>query len=172
MRQIIPIICFIAGPILFSCKEKKDITEIQKSYIIIRSAIGHANQIQDSFFVEAVQRLGEVKYNVDAVVDTKELQILLDRAKASNETEINIIANTKEPDEEIKYKEKAIQFVKLLNAIYNDEFSEFISILNSKPENRFDSCQVLLYEKMRAMSKAMHDCADASASIRKKYDIK
>ena len=156
-----------------SCKtkENKDATELAKSYGLIYGAFVTSNQVQDNFFGKATELLGQVKYDKDGVVDTKPLEILLDSAKTANNSQIELINMATEPDDDIKYKAKAITFVNILKDLYNNKFPEFISVLNSKTEDRFEKAQQLLYKPMLAMSKAMHDCHDAGEELRKKYNI-
>ena len=60
----------------------------------------------------------------------------------------------------------------LLDSLYKNEFIQFINILDSKTEDRFEKCQTLKYQRMLNMSNAMHECTDAGEALREKYDIK
>ena len=162
--------------ILFNnCKtkdEKKDTTEVAKSFGLIYTAFITTKEVQNRFFGKATDLLGQIKYNNEALIDTKNLKLLLDSAKKANEIQINIISMAEEPDQSIGYKEKTLKYISKVKDLYNNQFPQLITILNSKAEGRFEKSQALLFEKMTEMSKAMHECHDAGVELREKYDIK
>ena len=87
--------------LLYTCKtkeEKTDIAEVAKSYGFIYSAFIISNKIQNDFFGEATELLGQLRNNNDVEIDTKKLERLLDSSKTANETQMNIINLADEPD--------------------------------------------------------------------------
>lgn len=175
MRVLFILLVSSLGIIFNNCKtkdEKKDITEVAKSYGLIYTAFVTTKQVQNRFFGKATDLLGQVKYNNDVVIDTKELELLLDSATKANETQIGLINLAEEPDQSIRYKEKALRYIMMLKELYNNQFPQLITIFNSKEGNRFERSQKLILAKMSEMSKAMYECHDAGVELVEKYDIK
>ena len=161
---------------LFSCKSRssssRDTVEIAKSYGIIHGAFATTKRIQEDFFAKATEALATIKYDQDAIVDTKQLRHLLDSAKVASRQRIEMLSLADEVDDEFMYKEKGLKYVSLLDTLYNNEFNQFADILDSKAKDRFQQCQTLLLRRMQDMKKAMYDCHDAGEAVREKYNIK
>ena len=171
MQRIILLTYFLAIACFFCCNEKKDTSEIIASYKTIRTALVDADDVQDSFFVKATQLLSQINDNKYATVDTKELKILLDSSITANDNETKIIYSVKEPDNKIKYREKSLTFVNLLNDLYQNQFKQFISILESKSGDRFEKSRAILYEKLLVWKQAKDDWKEANQEMRDKYSI-
>lgn len=169
---------FLSATLFYSCNSKggstnsqEDISKIAESYALIHASFRLLNKVQNNFFGKAADILEQIKYDKKAIADTRELEALLDSAKEANETQISIITVTGEPDPEIKYKEKALRYVNLLKGLYDNEFPQFITVLNSNIEDRYEKSRSVLYAKMKEMSNAMHDCSDAENQLREKYNL-
>jgi len=171
MQRLIILIYVFLSVGCICCNEKKDKAEIITSYKTIRSAMIDADDVQDRFFVKATQLLGQIKDNKDAIVDTKGFEGLLDSARNANDNEIKIISSVKEPDSEIKYREKSLNFANLLSALYQKQFREFISILNSKSDGRFEKSQTILYGKLLEWKQSKENWKQANQEMRDKYNI-
>src|SRR5688572_27476851 len=167
-RRYISVVIFFSV-FIYTCKtneEKSDIAAVGKSYGLIYTAFAISNIVQNDFFGEATELLDQLRKNNDVEIDTKKLELLLDSSKIANESQMNIINLADEPDPVIGYKGKALKFVKIVKELYDNQFPQLISILNSKTENKFEKSQALLMSKMNEMSKAMHECHDAGQELR------
>jgi hypothetical protein len=158
---------------LLSCNSKSDRStdQVGLSYINIRVAFEFTKKAQEDFFDEAAVKLKEVRDNKDAIVDTKNLEELLESAKSASESRLSMIDSTEEVDDEIKYKEKALKYVTLLNSLYKNEMVQFVTILKSNAGDRFEKCKTLLYERMNEMKEQQLACKEAEQEVIDKYNI-
>jgi hypothetical protein len=154
-----------------SCSGTQDVEKVAESYGFIHSSFVFSKEAQQKFIDKAAEALNAVKYNKDAVIETKELNQLLDSARLANQSRLPMINAAEEMDDDIKYKAKVSYYVTLLDTLYNNQFKDFIKILDSKSEDRFDRSSQLLLAPLKELDKAGKACSEAGEQIRSKYEI-
>ena len=166
------LITLIAGlTFLVSCAPKKDKSEVIKSYDLIYSSFIYSKDAQQKFIDKTVESLNTIKNDKNASVDTKKLAVLLDGAKMANNSRLPIINRADEIDENIMYKEKVLKYVNLLNSLYDKEFEDYIKILDTQTEDRFEKSSQMLLPRLTELDKVGNACTEAGQQIRSKYDI-
>jgi len=168
MLRLIP---FVTAIIFFACRSSNKSDRVETSYRIIHNSVVRTSNAGDAFFAKAIQLLSEARNNRDSLIDTKEFEKLLDEVSYANETEFITLNLAKEPDAQIKYKEKAFKVLNMLSDVYGNEFTQFASIVNSKSENKIKIFHDLMEEKIKKIEEALIECDDAGKTLRKKYNI-
>jgi hypothetical protein len=167
------IILLILQTFLFSCQQKVDSAKTKQFAQTIHDYThGQIKGSQQGFVDKLTENLQSLQQNNDAVIDTKELRELLDKAKQANQLSFQHIKNTTEIDNEINLRQKALDENDLFKSLYENEFTKTIEILESKDKNKLEEISKLLTDKKEEeIKKVQSDAKEADYEFTNKYNI-
>jgi hypothetical protein len=142
------------------------------SYILISTSFDNNKGIQQKFIDKASESLNAIKYDRTVVIDTKTLSVLLDSAISANHERLLSISGADSVDEEIKdYKQKALAYTNFLNGLYNNEFKEYMKLVDTKDADRFEKSSKLLIQPLQELKQLGQIYSDAGTAIQNKYGL-
>lgn len=127
---------------------------------------------QQDFINQLSVAIVAVKDNKAYNVNTKELLQLLDSAKVTNDSRINLLNNIKQVDNDIKFKDKSLYYAMLFDTAFNKEFKTAINILASNKENKFELIKQQVYPTILKIKEAEEAFKKADNDMQLKYNIK
>jgi hypothetical protein len=164
------IIIIAAIVLLGSCASTKDKLNITESYSLISSSFQLSKDSWQKFIDKGSASLDIIKNNTSAKVDTKELGALLDSSKATNQKSMAMI-NLAADVNSIKYKEKALRYINLLNKLYSKEFQKYIDVLAIQSDDRYERAYKLLTSRQEQLSHLDKRFIDAADEVKEKYHL-
>jgi hypothetical protein len=171
MRYIIFSLCFII--LLSSCvsENKAKKADAATFYATIQSALIFYHDEQQEFIDQSTRAIHEIRSGIRP--DTKELRALLDSAVDGNRSRYNMVVNATEVDPEIGYKEKMIDYINVFNSAYNNEFKEFITMLESdiSMKEREKHMEQQLKPKLLLIKEKEMAVREAKEQMLRKYDL-
>jgi hypothetical protein len=163
----------ISSIVLSSCGEehKTDIFLARSYFDSVKNEINAGKKMQQKLINETTQILLSIKEDSAFIVDTKSFQALLDSAKKANlETRQNI-AKITEIDPQINYKGKVLEYMNQFNGLYDNEFKEFVVLLDQKLEGRFEKLATLMASKLRSLKERETELENAKVAFNNKYPV-
>ncbi|MFY7963932.1 MAG: hypothetical protein ACOVO1_03455 [Chitinophagaceae bacterium] len=156
-----------------SCKEspKADAKEVLIFYGTIEESFIKYYAPQHLFMQRATDAVNEIKANNDAVIDTKQLRIILADAKKACYERMRIVASVKEVDESIGYKNAVAKSIDVFSKACDKEFKHFIDLLDIKTENKLDKLTQIVQSKLYEIETAAKECESAANELKTKYNI-
>jgi hypothetical protein len=167
-----PVILFISMlGLLVSCASTKDNLNVTESYSLISSSFKLSKASQQKFFDKGMESLNAIKNDANATVNINELNILLDSAKAANQKSVTMI-NLAGDINSVKYKEKALKYINILNRLYNREFRKYINVIAVQSDDRYEKASRLLLSRQMELNNLDKRFSDAADEVRAKYRLK
>jgi len=164
------IIVIVVLPFLCSCASTKDRLNVTESYSLISSSFQLSKDSRQKFIEKGSASLDIVKNDASAKVDTRELSILLDSSKAANQKSMAMI-NLAADINPVRYKEKALRYINLLNKLYNREFRKYIDVLAIQSDDRYERAYKLLISRQEELNHLAKRFTDAAAEVKEEYRL-
>jgi len=167
------IILLILQTLLFSCQQKSDSAKTKQFAQTIHDYThGQIKASQQEFVNKLTEDLQTLQQNHDAVIDTKQLRDLLNKAKQANQLSYNHIKNTTEIDNEINLRQKALDENELFKSLYNNQFTKTIEILESNDTNKLEKLSKIINGKLEEdINKVQNASKEADNEFTNKYNI-
>jgi hypothetical protein len=95
----------------------------------------------------------------------------LEKAKQANESRTKIVQAAEEVDKKYRYREKTLEYCRIMKGLYESEFPRAIEILTGNGENKFATASGILKSKLEEMKASGLEMEAAREQFCKKYDI-
>lgn len=164
-------ILLITTVALTSCGQNNNKIEDGQAIFFFNSInddIDASVEVEQRLIDTATQIILTLKSDSLVSIDVKSFKILLDSAKAANQIAENKVKEKAEVDEEINYKQKAIDYLRLFDTLYH-EFGIFVNFLEQKQENRFSKAAALIVPTLKMIKEKELIFKDAKQSFKDKY---
>ncbi|MCW3128400.1 MAG: hypothetical protein JWO03_4058 [Bacteroidetes bacterium] len=112
-----------------------------------------------------------IKEDTSRTLDSTMLKAYLETAKTENDDMLKVLRNAEEIDDELKYKEKAIEYGNIISGLYEKEFPQAISLLGSHDDNRIETATKTLAPGLIKMKDAGEEVEQLSLRVKEKYNI-
>jgi len=157
--------------LLYSCGQTKvDTKKAFAFFDAVNAQIILNKPEQQKFIDKLTAALLEVKENSKALIDTKELQSLLEYSKTKNIEREKNIEKLIEVDNDISYKQKTMDYVKAFNDAYQNEFPKCIQILVGEKDGRLETAGKLIYPKLKLIKEKEIEMKSAQNAFETKYE--
>jgi hypothetical protein len=171
MRKLVISVLFI-GTLFTSCGQNRiETIQARAYYDSINFQINANRDLQQSLIDKATVAILTIKKDNTATIDTKSLQQLLDSAKKKNISRQHNIEKITEVDDDINYKGKVLDYVQHFNNFYDNEFKDFLVILNDKQQDRFTKGAALLMPKLKLIKEKEIEFKNAQEAFKSKYPV-
>jgi hypothetical protein len=115
--------------------------------------------------------MNRIQQNNNAIIDTKTLRQLLDKAKQANQVSTDHIRNTTEIDKEINLRQKALDENELFKSLYENEFDKIISAIQNKDPGKLNNAMHSLSAKEDQIKNIQNASREADKEFTNKYNI-
>jgi len=153
-----------------SCASTDENANAIESYSLINSSIQLSKGAYQALIGKYRESLNAVNINENAKIDTIELRVVLDSAKLTNQQSLSMINLAGEIDT-TWYKEKALNYIHILDILYNNEFEKYISLFGTQSKYRYIKGNELLSSRQLELKKLDKEFSYASDKIKSKYHL-
>lgn len=163
----------ISGIVLSSCggEHKTDIFLARSYFDSIKHELAIGKKIQQKLIDESTSVLLSIKADTAFTVDIQSFQALVDSAKIANGATQQNIEKITEIDPQINYKAKVLEYLKLFESFYENEYKEFVVVVNQKREDRFEKATRLMLSKLKTIKEHETGLENAKADFNNKYPV-
>ncbi len=156
--------------LLVSCKQyKADSKKAAEFYESVHQQMIANKEKQRQFVDKMAMTLLSLKDNPDIIIDTEELQSLLVASKEKNYEREKNIEKFEEIDKDIDLKQKTLDYIKVFNNAYRDEFPKTIHIFSEKSADRFERAKEILNLKLQLIKEKQVEMENAFEEFKEKY---
>jgi hypothetical protein len=161
--------------LLFACQQKADSEKAKQFAALVHTATtGSIRATQQAFIDKMTETLTTIKQDRSAIIDTKRLRELLNKAKEASNKSFVELSNITEVDNTINLKEKALAEIESNQSLYEHEFTSIVDALESNASDKMatlDKLIVAFSAKEDAIKTARRNANEASYDFEKKYNI-
>jgi hypothetical protein len=158
--------------ILFSCQQKADTAKAKQFAQTIHDYTHFQFKASQQEFVDKLtEDLNRMQQNNNAMIDTKKLRELLNKAKQANQVSTEHIKNTTEIDNEINLRRKALDENELFKSLYENEFDKIITAIENKEPDKLNKAIHSLSAREDEIKKVQSASRQADDEFTKKYNI-
>jgi hypothetical protein len=163
----------ISGIVLSSCggEHKTDIFLARSYFDSIKNELNAGKKMQQKLIDETTSIVLSIKDDSAFTVDINSFQALVDSAKKANRETLQNIAKITEIDPEINYKAKVMEYLTMFKSLYENEYKEFVVVVNQKGEDRFEKSTKVILSKLQAIKEHETGLENAKAAFNNKYPV-
>jgi hypothetical protein len=165
-------IYLLTATIFFSCGDNDKSQSVAGDYYVsIATTLIMTKQHQYLFMNRCTSIINDISENKQINVDTAELRLLMDNAKASGSDAISSLENIVEVDTTINLKSKSIDYLLFANNAYDSSFSKWITLIGTTKKDKTASTMGVLYGDIKALSAKRKTFEVAQRDFVDKYNI-
>lgn len=173
LRSVFRFLMFFTSISIICCQQEKsrDTLRARAFYDSLHQYTASNREMQQRLINRTAETLLTIKNDAYADIDVKGLHLLLDSALRSNKEVEQKIERLTEVDNEIDYKKKTLEYIRLFNNLYEREMKNYLLLLSLKGEDRYEKGAALMLPRLKEIKEKEEVYKAAQETFLARYPV-